>query len=140
MSVDQVFVDTNILIYAHDLDAGEKHRIAKDKVSALWHRELLPSISVQVLQEFYVNLVRKRVPEPVARKTVTHYLEWDVVDNDRFLFMEGLIWKEKHGLSYWDALILAAASKSKAKDVWSEDLASGRHYDGLRVINPLLTE
>jgi predicted nucleic acid-binding protein len=140
MAVDQVFVDTNILVYAHDLDAGDKYRIAKDKISGLWHRELLPSISIQVLQEFYVNLIRKRVSASVARETVSHYLEWDVIENDRFLFVEGLRWKEKHNLSYWDALILAAACKSKAKEVWSEDLASGRDYDGLRVVNPLLPD
>ena len=126
--------------YAYDIDAGEKHRIARDKISALWHRDLLPSISVQVLQEFYVNLIRKKIAAPVARETATHYLEWDVIDNDRFLFIEGLRWKEKCHLSYWDALILAAARKAGAKAVWSEDLASGRDYDGIMVVNPLLAD
>ncbi len=140
MGADQIFVDTNILVYAYDIDAGEKYRIAREKISALWHRDLLPGISVQVLQEFYVNLIRKKVPAPVARETVTSYLEWDVIDNDRFLFIEGLRWKEKHSLSYWDALILAAARKARARVVWSEDLASGRDYDGIEVINPLISE
>src|SRR4030042_6474570 len=138
MGVEQIFVDTNILVYAHDLDAGEKYRIARDKISTLWHRDLLPSISVQVMQEFYVNLIRKKIAPQAARETVTNYLEWDVVDNDRFLFLEGLRWKEKWNLSYWDALILAAASKAKAKAVWSEDLASGHDYDGILVVNPLI--
>jgi predicted nucleic acid-binding protein len=138
MGADQVFVDTNILVYAHDIDAGEKYRIAKERVSALWHRDLLPSISVQVLQEFYVNLIRKKIAAPLARETVTNYLEWDLIDNDRYLFIEGLRWKEKWNLSYWDALILAAARKAKAREVWSEDLASGRDYDGLVVVNPLI--
>jgi predicted nucleic acid-binding protein len=138
MGVDQVFIDTNILVYAYDLDAGEKHRIAKDKVSSLWHRELLPSISVQVLQEFYVNLIRKKIAAEIAGDIVSHYLEWDVIDNDRFLFIEGLRWKEKWKLSYWDALILAAAKKARAKEVWSEDLASGHKYDGIVVLNPLI--
>jgi predicted nucleic acid-binding protein len=140
MSADQIFVDTNILVYAHDIDAGAKYRIARDKVSALWHRDLLPSISVQVLQEFYVNLIRKKIPAPVARETVTNYLEWDVIDNDRFLFIEGIRWKEKWHLSYWDALKLAAAWKSGAKEVWSEDLDSGQEYDGIVVINPLIPQ
>ncbi len=140
MGVDQIFVDTNILVYAHDIDAGEKYRIARDKISALWHRDLLPSISVLVLQEFYVNLIRKKVATPLARETVTNYLEWDVIDNDRFLFIEGLRWKEKCNLAYWDALILAAARKAKAKEVWSEDLASGQNYDGIMVVNPLIQQ
>ncbi|MBZ5499174.1 MAG: PIN domain-containing protein [Acidobacteriia bacterium] len=138
MGVDQIFVDTNILVYAYDIDAGEKHQIARDKISALWHRDLLPSISVQVLQEFYVNLIRKKIAAPVARETVTNYLEWGVIDNDRFLFIEGLRWKEKWNLSHWDALILAAARKAKAKAVWSEDLISGHEYDGIVVVNPLI--
>lgn len=138
MGVDQIFVDTNILVYAYDIDAGEKYRIARDKISALWHRDLLPSISVQVLQEFYVNLIRKKISAPVARETVIHYLEWDVINNDCFLFVEGLRWKEKCNLSYWDALILAAARKAKAKEVWSEDLVSGHDYDGIVVVNPLI--
>lgn len=94
MGVDQIFVDTNILVYAHDIDAGEKYLIARDKISALWRRDLLPGISVQVLQEFYVNLIRKKIPARTARETVTNYLEWDVIHNDRDLFVEGLRWKE----------------------------------------------
>ena len=138
MGADHIFVDTNILVYAHDIDAGGKHQIAKDKISVLWNRDLLPSISIQVLQEFYVNLIRKKIAAAVARETVTNYLEWDVIDNDRFLFIEGLRWKEKWNLSYWDALILAAARKARAKEVWSEDLATGHDYEGIIIVNPLI--
>jgi len=138
MSVDQIFVDTNILVYAHDVDAGHKHRTARDKISSLWQRDLLPSISVQVLQEFYVNLIRKKVPAPVARETVSNYLEWHVIANDRNLFVEGIRWKERWNLSFWDALILAAAATAKAKEVWSEDLNAGQVYGGIRVTNPLV--
>ena len=138
MGVDRVFVDTNILVYAHDADAGEKYRSARDTVSALWRRDLLPGISVQVLQEFYVNLVRKKTPPALAREIVLNYLEWDVVDNDRFLFIEALRWKEKWKLSYWDALILAAARKAGAKELWSEDLSAGQDYEGIVVVNPFV--
>lgn len=139
MGADHIFVDTNILVYAHDSDAGEKCRVAQEKIAALWHRDLLPSISIQVLQEFFVNLVRKKVAAPVARETVTNYLAWDVVDNNRFLFVDSLRWKEKWNLSYWDASILAAAKQAKAKELWSEDLACGRDYDGVVVVNPLIS-
>ena len=137
MSGDQVFVDTNILVYAHDKDAGDKHRIAKEKVSALWHRALLPSVSVQILQEFYVNLIRKTVKASDAREVVTSYLEWDVIDNDRALLLEGMRMKEKWSISYWDALVLAAAKKAKARELWSEDLNAGQNYEGVVVVNPL---
>ena len=61
-----VFVDTNILVYAHDTSAGEKHTIAKQKVEELWKKDLPPFISVQVLQELYVNLVRKGISDNEA--------------------------------------------------------------------------
>jgi predicted nucleic acid-binding protein len=137
MSDDQVFVDTNILVYAHDKDAGDKYRIAREKVKSLWDRPLLPSISIQVLQEFYVNLIRKRVNASAAREAAMSYLEWDVIDNDRFLLLEGMRMKEKWSISYWDALILAAARKAKATELWTEDLNPGQRYEGIVVVNPL---
>ncbi len=137
MSDDQVFVDTNILVYAHDKDAGDKYRMAKEKVGSLWNRPLLPSISIQVLQEFYVNLIRKRVNASDAREAVMSYLEWDVIDNDRLLLLEGMRMREKWSISFWDALILAAAKRAKARELWSEDLNPGQRYEGVVVVDPL---
>ena len=137
MSDNQVFVDTNILVYAHDKDAGDKYRAAKEKVISLWNRPILPSISVQVLQEFYVNLIRKKVKASDAREAILSYLEWDVIDNDRALLLEGMRVKEKWSISYWDALIIAAARRAKAKELWSEDLNPGQQYESVIVVNPL---
>jgi len=137
MNGDGIFVDTNILVYAHDKDAGEKYRIAKERVKTLWHRPLLPSISIQVLQEFYVNLIRKRIRASDAREVVTSYLEWDVIDNDRPLFLEGIRLREMWSISYWDALILAAAKRARARELWSEELNPGQDYEGVLVVNPL---
>ena len=138
MSNDPVFVDTNILVYAHDKDAGDKYLLAKAKVESLWNRQILPSISVQVLQEFYVNLVRKKVKASDAREAVLNYLEWDVIDNDRALLLEGMRLQETWRLSFWDALIIAAAKRAKVKELWSEDLNPGQNFEGVVVINPLL--
>ena len=134
---NQVFVDTNVLVYAHDKDAGDKYRIAKEKVQSLWDRPLLPSISIQVLQEFYVNLIRKKVTPSDARDVVMSYLEWDVIDNDRLLFLEGMRIREKWSISYWDALVLAAAKRAGATELWTEDLNPGQRYEGVVVVNPL---
>ena len=75
MSAD-TFVDTNILIYAHDLDAGVKHRCAARVIQTLWETGV-GIISTQVLQEFYVNVTQK-IPQPlpysVARRLIQHYL------------------------------------------------------------------
>jgi predicted nucleic acid-binding protein len=138
MSDKPVFVDTNILIYAHDKDAGEKYPTAKAVVESLWNRPILPSISIQVLQEFYANLIRKKVKASDVRETVMNYLEWDVINNDRNLLLEGIRLKDKFSLSFWDALIIAAAKTAKAKEIWSEDLNPGQNYEGVAVFNPLV--
>lgn len=134
----QIFVDTNILVYAHDRDAADKHRTAKDKVAHLWSRPLAPAISVQVLQELYVNLIRKDVSANDARQTVSDYCAWHIVDNDRALLMEGIGLWERWQSSFWDALILAAAKRAQASIIWSEDFNTDQTYDGIVVVNPLL--
>lgn len=131
-----VFVDTNILVYAHDERAGERHRIAKERIAHLWRLPLLANISVQVLQELYVHLRKRGVPAATARETVTDYLHWNVVSTDRSLLEEGLRLAERWQVFLWDALILAAARRAGADVVWSEDLNAGQQYEGVLVVNP----
>lgn len=137
MSAKSVFVDTNILVYAHDRDAGDKYLAAKSALASLWDRPLPPSISIQVLQEFYVNLLRKRVGGATAREIVLNYLEWDVVENDRALLLEGMRLRDTLRLSFRDALIVAAARMAGAKELWSEDFNPGQDLEGIVVVNPL---
>jgi predicted nucleic acid-binding protein len=137
MNDKQVFVDTNILVYAHDKDAGIKHQKAKAAIESLWNRPIMPSISIQVLQEFYVNLTKKNVKASDARAAVQNYFEWDVIHNDLKLLAEGMRLKENFSLSFWDALIVAAAKTAKASELWSEDLNPGQNYEGVIAINPL---
>ena len=137
MSDEQVFVDTNILVYAHDARAGSKHRIAKQKIKSLWDRDLPAALSVQVLQESYVNLIRKGLTTEEAGKFVADYLQWDVIVNDAALLLDGLGISQQWKISLWDALILAAAKRAKASIVWSEDLNAGQDYGGVLVVNPL---
>lgn len=123
-----IFLDTNILVYAHDRAAGPKHVTARRRVRELWELDHPPSVSVQVLQELYVNLIRKRVP--------ADYLEWHVVDNDRDLLTAGMSEGERWKLSFWDALIVAAARRARADVIWSEDFNPGQRFDGVVVVNP----
>jgi len=137
MSDSHLFVDTNILVYAHDADAGDKHVRAKENVREAWGSSLPPSVSVQVLQELYVNLVRKGATRQSARAVVEDYLRWDVIANDTTLVAEGMRLAERFKLSLWDALIIAAARRAGARTVWSEDLNDDQEYDGVQVVNPL---
>ena len=113
---DRVFVDTNVLIYAHDLDAGLKHNRAVSIVSDLWEKEN-GILSVQVLQEFYVNVTRK-ISRPLtpasARGVIQNYLAWHVETNEPSTVLLASEIGERNLLSFWDALIVASASKAGA--------------------------
>jgi len=138
MVAGDIFIDTNILVYAHDVDAGTKHEAAKACVIAQWRAANLPSVSVQVLQELYVNLVAKKTAPDVAREMVSDYSRWNVIMNDVSLLTEGMHLHERLPVSFWDALILAAAKRANARVLWSEDLNPGQIYDGVEVVNPLV--
>lgn len=139
MLAKPVFVDTNILVYAIDIDAGRKHERARACVADCWRRPRLPAVSVQVLQEFYVTLLRRKVPPGDAWGIVRPYLRWDVVENSREVFQEGCRLQERWSLSAWDAWIVAAAKHAGAGVIWSEDLQTGQKFDGIVVENPLLS-
>jgi len=135
---DRTFVDTNVLVYAHDVDAGARHAVASRLVAALWEaREAV--ISTQVLQEFYVNATRK-IPSPLSRSTareiVRTYAAWQIepISAPDILLASEL--EEQHQLSFWDALIVAAALKGGASRILTEDLSPGWSIAGVRIENP----
>lgn len=131
-----VFIDTNVLVYAHDLDAGKKHEDAKRLLAGLWLSKPLPWISIQVLQELLVTLRRRGVPADVARETVEAYTRWRVVENDVGLLREGMAEMKRWQLSFWDGLILAAARQAHVSTILSEDLSDEQDYGGVRIQNP----
>jgi len=136
MNVD-IFIDTNILVYAHDADAGEKHSRAKALIEKLWTNRETPSLSVQVLQELHVNLVRNGATAEASARIVERYLSWRVVDNTRHLLRQAFAEQQRWNISFWDSLIIAAARRARASTVWSEDLNAGQDYGGVLVANPL---
>jgi predicted nucleic acid-binding protein len=134
----KIFIDTNILIYAHDLDAGEKHTIAATILKNLWETET-GIISAQVLQEFYVNVTRKipnPLPKPKAREIIQSYLTWHVELNDIKTIFTASEFEERYNLSFWDALIVAAASNAKVEKILTEDLNHGQRIEGVLIENP----
>lgn len=135
---DRYFVDTNILMYAHDTAAGEKHARAKALVEDLWQNRS-GVVSTQVLQELAVNL-RRKANKPLDAKTtrevVADYLAWQVVVNGGDSILEALDVEVRYQISFWDALVLQAAQTSGAEILYSEDLSDGQTYGTVRVINP----
>ena len=136
---DRSFVDTNILMYAHDKSAGEKHERARTLVAELW-RERKGVVSTQVLQELAGNLRRKAgrtLDAKATREIVADYLTWQVVVNSGESILEALDLEARFQISFWDALIVQAAQVSGAEILYSEDLSDGQSYATVRVINPL---
>ena len=135
---DRYFVDTNILMYAHDTAAGQKHQRAKALVEELWETRA-GVVSTQVLQELAVNL-RRKAKKPLnakaTREVVSDYLAWQVVVNGSDSIVEALDLEARHQISFWDALVVQAAHASGAEILYSEDLSEGQRYGAVRVINP----
>ena len=127
---EPAFVDSNILVYAHDRGAGERHEVARDLVLGLW-RERTGVMSTQVLQETYVNL-RRKAAQPLsiaeARALLQDYLVWDLVVIDGAAIIEATHFEERYGLAFWDALIVTAANLSGAESLLTEDLNHGQRY------------
>lgn len=132
------FVDTNILVYAHDQSAGEKYHRARALVQELWNSGA-GCLSVQVLQEFYVTVTRK-VTYPldvtVAAKIIEDLTFWKVYTPDARDALSAINLQQRYTLSFWDAMIIWSAAQLGCQTIWSEDLNPGQVYDGVKLINP----
>lgn len=134
---DRTFVDTNLLIYAHDVEQKSKHLVAREILTELL-RERTLVLSPQVLQEFYVNVtqkVRKPLSKPAAREIVSDFSVW-CVDTSPADIAAAFRIEDSARISFWDALICASAQKAGAKVLLSEDMNSGQTIAGVRILNP----
>jgi len=137
---EKAFVDTNILIYAHDLDAGSKHDIAITLIKEFWEKRT-GILSTQVLQEFYVNVTRKilkPIPLAKARSIIENYMAWQVEVNGPDTILLASEIEERYLLSFWDSLIVAAARNAKADKILTEDLKHGQKLEGILIENPFI--
>ena len=135
---DLVFVDTNILIYAHDLDAGARQEVAAQVLTELWDSRT-GRLSTQVLQEFFVNVtqkIRKPLSRSQGREVIHNYSAWV-----QTLITPATIGRaseigELWQLSFWDGMIVAAAEQTGARQLLSEYMNAGQVISGIRVVNP----
>ena len=133
----RVFLDTNILVYAQDGSAGEKRRKCREVVAALAESGD-GVISTQVLQEFFVAVTRKLGVSPLAAKGVMKTFDvFEIVQVSPALIQEAVDCSVLNQLSFWDSLILAAASSAGCTTVFSEDLSAGQQVLGVKIQNPL---
>ena len=135
-----VFVDTNVLLYAVDQADLQKQRGAQAWRLWLWETNR-GRISFQVLQEFYVNAIRKQ-PSAQAeiRKEVSDLMAWQPVVLDAGIIAKAWKIEDRYGISFWDSLIVAAATASGCRYLLTEDLQSGQELDHVMVVNPFSRE
>jgi predicted nucleic acid-binding protein len=135
---DRIFVDTNILIYAHDTDAADKHAVAAALLKDLWETGV-GCLSTQVLQEFYVNITRK-LARPISKAKaldlVESYSVWRVQQIRIDEIRAAIDIEVRNKLSFWDSLIVAAAVSSGCAKLLSEDLNDRQKISGVEIVNP----
>ena len=132
------FVDTNVLIYAHDISAGQKHSRARALMRDLWQSGE-GCLSIQVLQEFYVNVTQKvatPLPAEAAAQIVADLSAWEVHCPGTEDVLDAIRLQQRHQISFWDAMILASAVQLGCHVLWSEDLNPGQVYGQVEVQSP----
>ena len=135
------FVDTNVIVYAHDLSAGEKHERASQIIKELWESEG-GCLSVQVLQEFYVTTTLKvaRPMDPeTAGRIIRELSHWHIHSPEAADVLGAIELHRRAGISFWDAMILWSARKLGCTSLLSEDLNPDQVYNGVRVLNPFIS-
>ena len=135
---DLQFVDTNTLIYAHDRSAEDKHNKARDLIRALWQSGK-GCLSIQVLQEFYVNVTQK-VAKPLtpdaAAQIIADLSAWQVHRPGVEDVLDAIRLQDRYQTSFWDAMIVVSAIQLGCLTIWSEDLNPGQAYDTVTVASP----
>jgi predicted nucleic acid-binding protein len=136
--MSEIFLDSNVLLYASDRDEPEKRRRARALLRAT-AADGNGVISTQVVQEFFVTATRKLAIDPLKAKAIVatfHPLELlEVSLEDINQAIDGVVlWQ----VSFWDALILTVAGRASCSVVYSEDLNAGQRYGGVEVKNPFV--
>lgn len=133
-----VFVDTNVLVYAFDADAGPKFEKAQSILKDCWNNQS-GLLSTQVLQEFYVTVTKKlfkKVDKQSARNIVQVYKAWSVHSITAEDIIDASEFEEQNQISFWDSLIITIAQKTGAETLYSEDMQDGQKFGSLTIVNP----
>jgi len=135
---DRAFIDTNILLYSRDASEPKKQAISESVLRKHW-KSRTGRISIQVLNEYFVNVTQKLrpgLPAAEAWEDIESLMVWNPVPLDNALLMKGYLVFQRYSLSWGDALIVAAADSSGCSCIISEDLSSKQKYNGMSVLNP----
>ncbi len=136
-----VFVDTNVFVYRHDSSDPAKQERAESWIGLLAQGRA-GRLSFQVLQELYATLTRERslgLDPAEARQIVEALAVWQPIQPDLAVLRRAWAIEERFRLSWWDALIVAAAEASESPVLLTEDLQDGQRFDGVRVVDPFVS-
>lgn len=134
----RAFVDTNVLVYAHDAGAGQKLERARDLLRGLWSARS-GCLSIQVLQEFFVTVTRRlptTLDSPTAAAAVEDYARWTLHEPRSVDVLAAIELHEQAQIAFWDAMIVRSAAALGCGVLYSEDLNAGQRYDGVLVVDP----
>ena len=134
----RTFVDTNVLVYAHDRSDPTKQTIAQEILKQLWI-DGTGTVSTQVLQETYVVTTSRHklaMSPHEARDLIATYSAWPTVVIVPTLILTASCLAEEHGLSLWDALVVESARVAGAATLLTEDMQHGREFGGVTVTDP----
>lgn len=138
---DKVFFDTNILVYAFDDADQRKHESASHLVLEGYKKQNA-AISTQVLKEFFVTVtqrVSKKMSVKNAEQAVRDFALWSVAETTVSLVFDGIAIHRRHSLSFWDAMIIAAAKASGCSTILTEDLSHNSRIEDILILNPFLS-
>lgn len=133
-----VFVDTNVLVYDQDVGERTKQPQAHRWLTFLW-RQRRGRLSTQILSEYYVTVTRKLSPArpaDLAREDVRDLLAWRPIPLDDRVLVAAWDADARYSISWWDALVVAAAKIGGCRYLLTEDLQDGQDLDGLVVVDP----
>jgi predicted nucleic acid-binding protein len=132
------FLDTNILVYAYDRSAGQKHVMAAELMEACWENEN-GCLSIHVLQEFFVTVTRK-IAAPLdpqtTRQIVADLAQWRLHTPEANDLLQAIDLQQNSQLNFWDAQVIQSAASLGCQQLQSEDLNHGQVYGGVQVVNP----
>jgi predicted nucleic acid-binding protein len=135
---ERQFVDTNVFVYAYDKGDGIKQKLARKLITGLW-KSRKGCISIQVLQELYVTMIKKAstpLPFGTASQIIADLSEWIHHVPGAGDVLEAINIQQRYGISFWDAMIVNSAYITSCSVLWTEDLNSGQVYGNVTVYNP----
>jgi predicted nucleic acid-binding protein len=136
--ISRIFLDTNILVYAEDASAPAKQTKALELIK-LHLTQRTGVISLQILQEYYVNVTKKLKLDPrIAQNKIEIFSRFHVAEPTVNDILAAIDLHLRLSLSYWDALVLRMAKQSGCAIVLSEDMQHGKIVDGVEIVNPFI--